>query len=78
MWVELVDAPNEQVVTYLRYSGRAKRSGIEVPPEYFAVVIEVRDRKITRAREYASPLPKVGPAYPGPEGHDSSTKRGSL
>ena len=52
--VELVDAPNEQVVTYLRYSGRAKRSGIEVPPEYFAVVIEVRDRKLTRAREYAT------------------------
>ena len=52
--VELIDAPDEQVVTYLRYSGRAKRSGIEVPPEYFAVVIEVRDGKIARGREYAT------------------------
>jgi ketosteroid isomerase-like protein len=52
--VELIDAPNEQVVTYLRYSGRAKRSGMEVPPEYFAIVIEVRDGKIARAQEYAT------------------------
>ena len=53
--VGLTDAPNEQVVTYLRYSGRAKRSGLKVPPEYFAIVIEVRDGKIARAQEYATP-----------------------
>ena len=52
--VELIEAPDDQVVTYLRYSGRAKRSGIQVPPEYFAIVIEVRDGKIARAREYAT------------------------
>ncbi|MET0512742.1 MAG: nuclear transport factor 2 family protein [Thermoleophilaceae bacterium] len=52
--VGLTDAPNEQVVTYLRYSGRAKRSGLKVPPEYFAIVIEVRAGKIARAQEYAT------------------------
>jgi ketosteroid isomerase-like protein len=52
--VELIDAPDGQVVTYLRYSGRATGSGLVVPPEYFAIVIEVRDGKITRAREYAT------------------------
>ena len=52
--VELIDASGERVVTCLRYSGRAKRSGVEVPPEYFAVVIEVRGGTIARAREYAA------------------------
>ena len=52
--VGLIDAPGDQVVTYLRYSGRAKRSGVQVPPEYFAILFEVRDGKIARAREYAT------------------------
>jgi ketosteroid isomerase-like protein len=52
--VDLIDVPDDQVVTYLRYSGRTKRDGVQVPPEYFAIVIEVRDGKISRAREYAT------------------------
>ena len=52
--LEVIDAGKQQVVIYLRYRGRAKGSGIEVPPEYFAIVIEVRDGKIARAQEYAT------------------------
>ena len=52
--IELIDAGGQQVVLYLRYRGRARRSGIEVPPEYFAIVIDIRDDKIARAREYAT------------------------
>jgi ketosteroid isomerase-like protein len=52
--LEIVEAGDDQVVVYIRYSGRAKRTGMEVPPEYFAVLTEVRDGKITRAREYAT------------------------
>jgi hypothetical protein len=40
--VELIDAGNDQVVTYLRYSGRLKPSGMEVPPEVLEAV-GVRD-----------------------------------
>jgi ketosteroid isomerase-like protein len=50
--VELVDAGGGQVVAYLRYGGRSKRTGMLVPPEYFAVVLRVRDGKIATAREY--------------------------
>jgi hypothetical protein len=53
-WLGLPTPPNQQVDIYLRYSSRAKRSGLEVPPEYFAIVIEVRDGKIARAQEYAT------------------------
>ena len=50
--LEVIDAGDDTVVLYLRYSGRAKGSGIEVPPEYFAIVIELRDGRMVRAREY--------------------------
>jgi ketosteroid isomerase-like protein len=52
--VELIDAGNDQVVTYLRYSGRLKASGMDVPPEYFAIVMGVHDGKIAHALEYAT------------------------
>ena len=52
--IELIDAGGEQVITVVRYSGREKRSGIEVPPEYFVVVNKVRNGKIVSGREYAT------------------------
>jgi ketosteroid isomerase-like protein len=52
--VDLTDAGDEHVVAYLRYGGRSKRSGMAVPPEYFAILMEVRDGKITHALEYAT------------------------
>ena len=52
--IALIDAPGDQVVICLRYSGRAKRSGVQVPPEYFAILFEVRGGKIAQAREYAT------------------------
>jgi ketosteroid isomerase-like protein len=52
--IELIDAGDEQVVIYVRYSGRAKGSGVEVPPEYFAIVLQVREAKIAHALEYAT------------------------
>jgi ketosteroid isomerase-like protein len=52
--IELIDAGDQQVVLYLRYRGRARGSGVEVPPEYFAIVIDIRDDKIARAREFAT------------------------
>jgi ketosteroid isomerase-like protein len=52
--VDLVDAGDGRVVAYLRYGGRSKRVGVAVPPEYFAVLLHVRDGKITRALEYAT------------------------
>ena len=52
--IELIDAGDQHVVTVLRYSGREKRTGIEVPSEYFAVVNEVRNGKMVTGREYAS------------------------
>jgi ketosteroid isomerase-like protein len=52
--LELIDAGEDRVVVYLRYGGRSKRGGIPVPPEYFAIVIRVRDGKIAKAAEYAT------------------------
>jgi ketosteroid isomerase-like protein len=52
--VEVIDGGGDHAVIWLRYSGRLKRSGMEVPPEYFAILIEVRDGKMVRAREYAT------------------------
>ena len=52
--IELIDAGDQRVITVLRYSGREKRTGIEVPPEYFAVVNEVRNGKMVTGREYAT------------------------
>jgi ketosteroid isomerase-like protein len=50
--LEVIDAGGQRVVLHLRYSGRAKGSGIEVPPEYFSIVIELSDGRMIRAREY--------------------------
>jgi ketosteroid isomerase-like protein len=52
--LELIDAGDDRVVVYLRYGGRSKRGGIPVPPEYFAIVIRVRDGEIAQAAEYAT------------------------
>ena len=52
--IDVIDAGDDKVVIYLRYRGRAKGSGIEVPPEYFAIVIEVHDGKFAHALEYAT------------------------
>jgi ketosteroid isomerase-like protein len=52
--IELIDAGDQRVITVLRYSGREKRTGIEVPSEYFAVVNEVRNGKLVTGREYAT------------------------
>jgi ketosteroid isomerase-like protein len=52
--VEVIDADGEQVITLVRYGGREKRSGVEVPREYFAVFNKVRDGKIVSGHEYAS------------------------
>jgi ketosteroid isomerase-like protein len=50
--LELIDAGNDRVVVWERISGRARGGGIEPPPEYFAVVFELRNGKIARAVEY--------------------------
>jgi ketosteroid isomerase-like protein len=47
-------AVNEGVVLYLRYGGCSKRSGVAVPPEYFAIVMQIRDGKIVQGVEYAT------------------------
>ena len=52
--LELIDAGENGVVICLRYGGRSKRSGMPVPPEYFAIVIRVRDGEIAQASEYAT------------------------
>jgi ketosteroid isomerase-like protein len=52
--IEFIDAAHGRVVLYLRYGGRSRRSGIAVPPEYFATVLEIRDGKILRGMEYAT------------------------
>ena len=52
--IECIDAAGERVVLYLRYGGRSRLSGIEVPPEYFAIVLEVRDGKIVQGVEYGT------------------------
>ena len=40
--LEVIDAGAERVVIYLRYGGRFKRGGVEIPAEYFAIVLQVR------------------------------------
>jgi ketosteroid isomerase-like protein len=50
--IEFIDAVGEGVVVYLRYGGRSKLSGMVVPPEYFAIVVQVRDGDIVRGVEY--------------------------
>jgi ketosteroid isomerase-like protein len=52
--IEFVDVDDEHIITLVRYGGREKRSGIEVPHEYFAVINEVRDGKIVSGHEYAT------------------------
>ena len=49
--LELIDGPDEQVVTVLRFGGRAKLSGVEADLT-FAVVYTLRDGKVARGREY--------------------------
>ena len=52
--LELIDAGDDRVVIYLRYRGRSRRGGVDIPPEYFAIVIRVRHGKIAHATEYAT------------------------
>jgi ketosteroid isomerase-like protein len=49
--LELIDAADEQVVTVLRFGGRAKQSGVETDLTY-ANLYTIRDGKIARGREY--------------------------
>jgi ketosteroid isomerase-like protein len=49
--VELTDAGEDQVVTVVRVSGRAKQSGVETNITY-AILNTIRDGKIARGREY--------------------------
>jgi ketosteroid isomerase-like protein len=57
--IEFIDAAGEGVVVYLRYGGRSKRSGMAVPPEYFAMVVQVRDSDIVQ--EVELPHARRGP-----------------
>jgi ketosteroid isomerase-like protein len=50
--LDFVDLGGDRVVVWVRISGRARGSGIEPPPEYFATLIELRHGKIARAVEY--------------------------
>jgi hypothetical protein len=50
----LVDAGDDQVVIYLRYGGRSKRGDVEIPPEYFAILMRLVNGKIAHAVEYAT------------------------
>jgi ketosteroid isomerase-like protein len=50
--LEFIDLGDDRVVVWVRISGRARGSGIEPPPEYFATVIELRNGKIARAVEF--------------------------
>jgi ketosteroid isomerase-like protein len=49
--LELIDAADEQVVTVLRFGGRAKLSGVEADLA-FGVVYTLRDGKVARGCEY--------------------------
>ena len=51
--LELIDAGGDEVVTVLRFGGRAKLSGVETYIT-FAIVYTVRDGKLARGREYAT------------------------
>jgi ketosteroid isomerase-like protein len=50
--IEFIDAAAQGVVVYLRYGGRSKLSGMVVPLEYFAIVMQVRDGDIVQGVEY--------------------------
>src|ERR671926_1916951 len=52
--LELIDAGGDRVVIYLRYGGRSKRGGVEIPAEYFAIVIRIRQGRIAHAVEYGT------------------------
>ena len=52
--LELIDVGDSRVVLYLRYAGRSRRGGVDIPPEYFAIVIQVRHGKIAHAVEYGT------------------------
>jgi ketosteroid isomerase-like protein len=52
--LEFIDVGNNRVVVWVRISGRAKGSGIEPPPTYFATTIELRNGKFARAVEYST------------------------
>ena len=52
--VELIDAGGGRVVAVLRYSGRAKRSGGDVPASSFAAVYVIKEGMIAGGREYAT------------------------
>jgi ketosteroid isomerase-like protein len=52
--LEVIDAGSDRVVIYLRYGGRSKRGGVDIPPEYFAIVIRVRHGKLAHAVEYGT------------------------
>jgi hypothetical protein len=53
-------------VVWVRLSGRAKRSGIEPPPAYYATVVELRNGKIARAVGYPTLAEAVEAASAGP------------
>ena len=59
--LELIDAADEQVVTVLRFGGRAKLSGVEADLT-FAVVYTLRDGKVARGREYWTNVEALEPA----------------
>jgi ketosteroid isomerase-like protein len=52
--LELTAAGSNDVVTVERFSGRAKFSGVETN-QTLGVVFTIRDGKIARCREYATP-----------------------
>ena len=51
--VELIDAGEDTLVAVERYGGRAKLSGVETDSTLWAV-LDIRDGKIARGREYMS------------------------
>ena len=51
--LELIDAGEDKVVAVERYGGRAKLSGVETD-QTAAVLLTIRDKKISRGREYRS------------------------
>ena len=51
--LELIDAGEDKVVAVERYGGRAKLSGVETD-QTDALLLTIRDKKISRGREYRS------------------------
>jgi ketosteroid isomerase-like protein len=56
--LELIDAGEDMVVIAERYGGRAKLSGVETASMLWAV-LNIRDGKIARGREYMSREPAL-------------------